>query len=327
MSERDTTASEASQDSSLLGRMKQAVGLSPRSQSPRGYKIDVAEHEAEASPHAETTTTTQAAFKEAAAPKAEEKERMTSPSTAAACRGSSSTEPTIEAPHPSRVGVQKLHKPQEVEGGLAKPKELSAQSQIIEEPLLKEVRPTTSAAPALHTPSPAPEAPVYERFDVPSHIIADLEAKGYHHVGHRISHGTGAPAASAGTAAALEEELPRPLVQGDRVKVAKIGGGGGAVGIGGAGQDQIQDVYARPGFEGEPLSAAEVAEMKAKEHAIIAREAHARAEAKHEELRQLRRQAEALEKQSAALLEEVAGDQKRVEVARMKEEKMLEVSF
>jgi hypothetical protein len=84
----------------------------------------------------------------------------------------------------------------------------------------------------------------------------------------------------------------------------------------------IQEVYARPRGEGEAMEGDEVAGFKAKEHAILAEEAQKRAADKHTELLQLRRQAEELEKQSAILIEEAETERKRIKFAQEKLEEI-----
>lgn len=111
---------------------------------------------------------------------------------------------------------------------------------------------------------------------------------------------------------------PRYLSTTGYPEYIKKGGISGATG----GAGGIQEVYARPDYEVSPMEGGDIAAMKAKEHAIIAEEAGRKAAAKQQELHQLRRQADQLEKQSAALMEEAESERKRIEAAQEKLEEI-----
>jgi len=141
-----------------------------------------------------------------------------------------------------------------------------------------------------------------------------MEAKGFHR--GRISEG---PDVVTADMLQLEHRPPAPT-QGERVKVERMGGSALAVSEG------PQEVYARPEHEAAGMTAAEVAEMKARTHAMEAEESQRRVAAKQEELMALRRQAQTLEQQSAELLEEAGRDRKRVDVAMRKKAQIEHVS-
>ena len=245
---------------------------------------------------------------------------------------SGATEPGafIEAPPPpgsSRVGVTKLLKPQEVEVGIEKPK-FSSSDELDIDPNEFFLHPSTQhprtlqsirESPGAKIPSMAvgvsPTTPMLrtEQGAVPSKVVTDLEAKGY----HRVEGGGKYTTTHVGRKE--EEEYPRELTQGDRVKVARMGGG--------PIQGQTREAYARPDYEVAPLGAGEVAGMKAKEHDIVAKEASKRAEMKHAELMQLRRQAKQLEEQSTQLMHEAEPEKQRVEAAHERMEEIQHVSL
>jgi hypothetical protein len=91
---------------------------------------------------------------------------------------------------------------------------------------------------------------------------------------------------------------------------------------GGISAGGIQEVNVRPHQEATPMGGGAVAGVKAKEHAAIAEAAGRKAAEKHKELLQLRRQAEELEQQSAALMEEAEAERKRIELAQEKLEEI-----
>lgn len=78
MSDRASPISEVSQDSTLFGRMKQAVGLTPKE-----HRLDIEEHETDVSPHAEDVvekrTTKERTYFEQPARKSEEEEMEVTP--------------------------------------------------------------------------------------------------------------------------------------------------------------------------------------------------------------------------------------------------------
>ncbi|PRW33281.1 hypothetical protein C2E21_7813 [Chlorella sorokiniana] len=125
----------------------------------------------------------------------------------------------------------------------------------------------------------------------------------------RIGEGAAVVGGAAGAAQEAESALGAPPSpkQGDRVKVDRMGGPAAAS----RGPGGIPSVDVRPGFETAPISAAEIAGMKAREHAIVAGERERVAEAKRGELHALRGKAEHLEVEAQGLLAQASQDKLR----------------
>lgn len=262
----------------LLDRVKAAVGMTPS--GPKAHKLGDFEepHEADTSPHASLRT-----------------ERPTKPLTSQpgevrgveassnkAELGSSAGDTTEDSS--TRVAVTKLLKPQEVEVGMEKPElDLSREMQSgdIDGSGGNKPRTATTTGPT------APATPGATMESIPSRVTAGLESRGFRRVEGGL---TGTTITSVERTSGRQKELPEP----------------------------VQEVYVRPPYEAGAVSAANVAKIKAREHALLAEESQRRAAAKHAELMALREQAAALEEQSAALLEEAEAERRRVDEAMQK---------
>lgn len=202
---------------------------------------------------------------------------------------------------------------------------------------------TTSTAPGMeYIEAPPPSKPKGEEYESQSHVLlgpptpgphgrmqqagtthsveerimSDLESQGYRRVevrsveGHE---GKGKQEKEGEEGKKKKDELPH-VSKGERVMIVRMEGGETK------GKGGLTEVEVRPSHEVGAFSATEGAEIIAREHALLAEESRRRAEEKHAELLKLRQQAEQLEKQSAALLEEAEAERRRVENALRKKE-------
>ncbi|EFN52738.1 hypothetical protein CHLNCDRAFT_138307 [Chlorella variabilis] len=141
-------------------------------------------------------------------------------------------------------------------------------------------------------------------------------------LGARRGRIVGGAAAEGGAAAAVEGEggvevgAPPEPKQGERVQVERLPLGSMAPAAAAGGMQQLE---VRPEHEARPMTSAEVAGMKSREHAIQAGEREQVMHAKQSELHQLRGQAELLEVQSQGLLAQASHEKlKRDQMRRRK---------
>ncbi|KAI3431727.1 hypothetical protein D9Q98_004769 [Chlorella vulgaris] len=118
----------------------------------------------------------------------------------------------------------------------------------------------------------------------------------------------GATSAAGAAPAGPEVGTPPEASQGDRVQVDRMPLGSLAPATAGGGMPQLE---ARPVHETRPMTSAEVAGMKAREHVIQAREREDVMSAKGRELQELHRQAELLEVESQGLLAQASQEKLR----------------
>lgn len=166
----------------------------------------------------------------------------------------------------------------------------------------------------LGPPTPGPHGRMQQAGtsqSVEERIMSDLESQGYRRVegrsmeGHEEKHGKHEKHG--------KNQLPQ-VSKGERVMIVRMEEGEKE------GKGGLTEVEVRPSHEVGAVSATEGAEIIAREHALLAEESRRRAEEKHAELLKLRQQAEQLEKQSAALLEEAEAERRRVENALRRKE-------
>ena len=279
MSEVAKPSSEASQEHTLFGRVKQAVGLA---QAPKEHKLDIEEHETSPREGGKEPSQTKAQmpFKESygapqgkevgepggafegaefieAPPSSEEQENPLSPHPSLQNESYLARKEREEAEaEASRVGVQKLLKPREVEVGMEKPQystsselpphegvehaqygtglqpipEKTAASKGAPSPTPSRVSGATPQTPTLSSTMPTAHGQRGRRRedmgDMTSKVIADMEARGFKHV-------SGSEAASAAEfyeqqqqkqkAATTGEKEEPEMTQGERVQVSRFG--------------------------------------------------------------------------------------------------------
>lgn len=260
------------QRTGIFSSIKQAVGL--------GGKKDDEQHEI-------TTSHANPAYEE---------EEKTAPQVMTPRREDehmAPTAPTAERGAP--VQAQRLLKPQEVEAGVERP----AYSMSEEE---------RTALPGSTSMEPESKSPR-------SHALTIGEEAGSpaDHAKERLLAAGATPIGGASLKEKEKEsEVGRPPspIQGERIKVQRMGGGAPSEGRAG-----MKEVDVRPDHEVALVSGAEVLEMGAMKHALIAEEKEQALEKKQHEIEELRKEAQHLEEESASLISEARKEQSRVDKA------------